>query len=429
MKEPNSQLRQIGLTGATALVIANMIGVGIFTTTGYLLADMPSRGWVLFAWFIGGVMALLGAVCYGALSQRLPESGGEYFFLSRTIHPSVGYISGWLSLFVGFSAPIAASAYGIGVYLRPWVFGVEPRWVGTFAVLLIALAHGAGVRRGLLMQNLMVGFKLLLLVLFLSWSGYKLEESVPLPSWDFQYDTFSVSLVWIFFAYAGWNAVVYIAGEIKEPHRNLSKSMLIGTLAVILLYLALNAVLLWGTDPESIKGKENVASIVAESLGGTRMAGFISFLIVVSLTTSVSAMLMAGPRVYAKMAEDGYLPSFMKSPNPPGCSNMVFQLVVVLLMLWIPRFRDLITYIGFTLGIGTALTVVGLVRLKRKEGASMRVPGWPVIPFLFLLMVLWVTVFSIRNNPFPSFLGLLTLLGGWGAWWVQEKAKERNNSS
>ena len=147
MKEPNSQLRQIGLIGATALVIANMIGVGIFTTTGYLLADMPSRGWVLFAWFIGGVMALLGAVCYGALSQRLPESGGEYFFLSRTIHPSVGYISGWLSLFVGFSAPIAASAYGIGVYLKPWVFGVEPRWVGTFAVLLIALVHGAGVRR------------------------------------------------------------------------------------------------------------------------------------------------------------------------------------------------------------------------------------------------------------------------------------------
>ena len=129
--------------------------------------------------------------------------------------------------------------------------------------------------------------------------------------------------------------------------RGMSSRDNIGTLAVILLYLVLNAVLLWGADPESIKGKENVASIVAESLGGTRMAGFISFLIVVSLTTSVSAMLMAGPRVYAKMAEDGYLPSFMKSPNPPGCSNMVFQLVVVLLMLWIPRFRDLFTYIGF----------------------------------------------------------------------------------
>jgi APA family basic amino acid/polyamine antiporter len=421
VKVSGSEHRQIGLVGATALVIANMIGVGIFTTTGYLLADMPSRGWVLFAWFIGGMMALLGAVCYGALARRLPESGGEYFFLSRTIHPSVGYISGWLSLFVGFSAPIAASAYGIGVYLKPWMFGVDPKWAGTIAILIIALVHGTGVRKGLLMQNLMVGLKLMLLVGFLSWVGFKLDEPTPMPSWDFQYGAFSVSLVWIFFAYSGWNAVVYIAGEIKEPHRNLSKSMLLGTTAVIALYLALNVTLLWGADPEAIKGKENVASIVAESLGGTRLAGFISLLIVVSLTTSVSAMLMAGPRVYAKMAEDGYLPSWMKSPNPPGHANMAIQLVVVLLMLWVPRFRDLITYIGFTLGIGTALTVGGLIRLKRKEGANIRVPGWPVTPALFLAMVLWVTLFSIWNNPLPSFLGLLTVGAGWLAWWIQEK--------
>lgn len=228
-----------------------------------------------------------------------------------------------------------------------------------------------------------------------------------------------------FFAYSGWNAVVYIAGEIKEPQRNLSKSMLLGTAAVIMLYLALNVILLWGADPEAIKGKENVASIVAESLGGTRLAGLISLLIVVSLTTSVSAMLMAGPRVYAKMAEDGYLPSWMKSPNPPGYANMVFQSVIVLLMLWIPRFRDLITYIGFSLGIGTALTVVGLIRLKREEGASIHIPGWPLTPALFLVMVIWVSVFSIWNNPLPSFLSLLTLSGGWLAWWIQEKEKSQ----
>lgn len=420
MKKSRSKLRQIGLFGATSLVIANMIGVGIFTTTGYLLADMPSRAWVLFAWFVGGLMALLGATCYGALAQRLPESGGEYFFLSRTIHPSVGYISGWLSLFVGFSAPIAASAYGMGVYLKPWVYEVDPRWTGTFAVLIIAFAHGKGVRKGLFMQNLLVGIKLSLLFGFLLWASPNLKPATPLPSWDIEYGAFSVSLVWIFFAYSGWNAVVYVAGEMKSPQKNLSKSMFVGTVVVIALYLTINVVLLWGGDPEAMKGKENVASIVANTLGGTRLAAFVSILIIVSLATSVSAMLMAGPRVYAKMADDGYLPVWMKAPNPPGRNNMIFQLVVVLIMLWIPRFRDLITYIGFSLGIGTALTVIGLVRLKIKEKANLHVPGWPLIPIVFLAMVLWVTIFSIWNAPFPSFLGLLTLGGGWLAWWFQE---------
>ncbi|MBT5926690.1 MAG: APC family permease [Verrucomicrobia bacterium] len=429
MSDTDQQRRKVGLAGATALVVANMIGVGIFTTTGFLLADMPSRGWVLFAWLVGGIMALLGAACYGALAQRLPESGGEYFFLSKTIHPSVGYISGWLSLFVGFSAPIAAAAYGVGVYAQPWLFGVEARWTGTFAILMIAFIHGGGVRKGLLLQNLMVGLKLIFLAIFLSWSGFQIEKQPPMPVSEFQFSTFTVSLVWIFFAYSGWNAVVYIAGEVKKPQRNLPRSMLYGTSIVIAFYLALNGVFLWSTPPDAISGKENVASIVAESLGGANLAAFVSLMIVVSLITSISAMLMAGPRVYAKMADDGYLPTWMKSPNPPGWENMVFQVVVVFLLLWIPRFQDLLTYIGFTLGIGTALTVIGLIRLKIKEGRNIHVIGWPLTPVLFLAMVLWVTAFSIWNKPLPSAYGLLTLGLGWFAWWFQEKGKSKRGFS
>ena len=423
MSDTKGQGRKVGLIGATALVVANMIGVGIFTTTGFLMADMPSRGWVLLAWLVGGIMALLGATCYGALAQRLPESGGEYFFLSKTIHPSAGYISGWLSLFVGFSAPIAAAAYGVGVYVQPWSFALEPRWVGTFVILVVALVHGYGVRRGLLMQNLLVCFKLMLLALFLSWGGFQLEQQPSLPVWEFQFSTFTVSLVWIFFAYSGWNAAVYIAGEVNEPERNLPRSMLYGTTIVMALYLALNVLFLWGASSDAIRGKENVASIVADSLGGPVLARFVSLIIVISLTTSISAMLMAGPRVYAKMAEDGYLPAWMKSAHPPVCGNMSFQLVVVLLMLWIPRFKDLLTYIGFSLGIGTALSVIGLIRLKLKEGKGIRVPGWPLTPILFLAMVLWVTIFSIWRHLLPSFYGLLTLCAGWFAWLLQERHK------
>ena len=418
-----ASIRKVGLIGATALVVANMIGTGIFTSTGYQIADMPSRSIILLAWLVGGGMALLGALCYGALARQLPESGGEYFFLSKTIHPSVGYISGWISLLVGFSAPIAAAAYGTGVYCQEWLQGVDPKWIGTVAVLLLGILHGIGVREGVMVQNLVVVFKIVMLIGFIGWSLLHLPSPEQVPAWDLDWGTFSVSLVWIYFAYSGWNAAVYIGGEVRDPDRNLPRAMTFGTIIVVVLYLALNGVFLWSGSLESMAGREDVARVAAESIGGQGLAQWVTLIILVSLMTSISAMLMAGPRVYAKMAEDGYLPRWMKSAQPPGWGNISLQIFVALLLLWIPTFKDLLAYIGFTLGIGTALTVLGLVKLKMKVHPNLNVPGWPVVPLLFLVMVLWVTVFSIWRQPVPSLYGVLTLLIGWVAWWFHRRGE------
>jgi len=418
-----ASIRKVGLIGATALVVANMIGTGIFTSTGYQIADMPSRSIILLAWLVGGGMALLGALCYGALARQLPESGGEYFFLSKTIHPSVGYISGWISLLVGFSAPIAAAAYGTGVYCQEWLQGVDPKWIGTVAVLLLGILHGIGVREGVMVQNLVVVFKIVMLIGFIGWSLLHLPSPEQVPAWDPDWGTFSVSLVWIYFAYSGWNAAVYIGGEVRDPDRNLPRAMTFGTIIVVVLYLALNGVFLWSGSLESMAGREDVARVAAESIGGQGLAQWVTLIILVSLMTSISAMLMAGPRVYAKMAEDGYLPCWMKSAQPPGWGNISLQIFVALLLLWIPTFKDLLAYIGFTLGIGTALTVLGLVKLKMKVHPNLNVPGWPVVPLLFLVMVLWVTVFSIWRQPVPSLYGVLTLLVGWVAWWFHRRGE------
>ncbi|MDC0267884.1 amino acid permease [bacterium] len=417
--------RRIGFMGATALVVANMIGTGIFTSTGFLVADMPSRGAILLAWGIGGGMAMLGALCYGALARSFPISGGEYTFLSRTIHPSAGYVSGWISLFVGFSAPIAAAAYAAGVYIQAWVSVVHPQWIGSLIIVFFGLAHGIGVRQGVLFQNLVVGCKILLLTSFLGWSAVHIQIQPAPPVWDFEMGTFSVSLVWIFFAYAGWNAAVYIGGEVRDPERNLPRAMLLGTGIVIVFYVALNALFLWGTPMDAMSGREDVARIAANHIGGNNLAHWISVTIILALLTSISAMMMAGPRVYAKMSEDGYLPAWMRSASPPGWANIAFQVLVALVLLWVPRFKDLLTYIGFTLGIGTALTVVGLIRLRWKDPKRVHVPGWPVTPFLFLVMVIWVTWFSAWREPIPSLFGFMTLGLGWGAWRLQEHWKPR----
>lgn len=414
--------RQIGMAGATFLVVANMLGVGIFTSTGYQLASIPSRPLILLAWLVGGGIALLGALSYGALARRLPESGGEYFFLSRTIHPAAGYVGGWLSLLVGFSAPIAAATFGLIEYTRTWYeHWIDPRWVGTAVLLAFALLHGLHVRRAVWFQNGIVILKILLIFGLVAGAGATLSPSAPPEGGEIKLGAFVVTLMYISFAYSGWNAAVYLGGEVSDPERTLPRAMMTGTILVIVLYLALNAVFLFGPPAEAIAGQADVARITAMHLGGPGFAEFTSALIAIALLTSISAMIMAGPRVYAKMAEDGYLPRWLGSDTPPATNAVLLQLAIALLMFWIPNFPNLQRYIGFTLGIGTALTVIGLIRLKRQEPDSVSVPGWPWVPVLFLLLVTGITATAVVLDPKPTRWGVATIALGLVAWKVQTR--------
>jgi len=388
--------RQLGLVSATALVVANMIGTGVFTTSGFLLADLKSPWTVLAVWLVGGTIAMLGALSYGALARRIPESGGEYMFLSRTLHPLAGNVAGWVSLVVGFSAPLAAAAFAFGAYAKPWLPGWRPQVAGTLLILVFTALHAAHVQRGAWVQNAAVVLKVALIALFVAFgfTRLRLQEAPGAPSSPLS--DFAISLVWVSFSYSGWNAAIYIGGEVRDPERNLPLSLLLGAGVVTVLYVALNTVFIFATTPTELAGKLEVGQIAARALGGPALATWVTALVALVLVSSVSSLIMAGPRVYARMAEDGYLPRWLAATGArPPRASIALQSALALILLWSATYERLLTWIGFTLSLSTAATVVGLIVLRRREGPQLRVVGWPWVPALFLLFVLFMTGFTL----------------------------------
>lgn len=429
----HGEKRQLGLLSATSLVVATMIGTGIFTTSGFLLADLKEPWAVMTVWIVGAVFAGLGALCYGALSKAIPESGGEYLFVSRTIHPALGSVVGWVTLPVGFAAPLAASAYAFGAYVAEWLPGWHPQLPGTLLILVFSVLHGTHVRRGAWVQNAGVLINLTLIAAFTVFAFGKVTlppvtiansvAAAPLS-------VYAVSLVWVSYSFFGWNSAAYIGGEVINPGRNLPRAMLLGTGVVALLYLGMNFVFLGAAPAHELAGKLEVGRIAARSLGGASAAEVVTVLVSLVLVTSVSSFVMAGPRVYAKMAEDGYMPQWMeaKEGRPPAVSIWV-QSILAICILWAAAFDSLLIYIGFTLSIANAATIVGLVVLRRKKGAELRVPGWPWVPGSFLAIWAVMAVLTFRDRPVECAVGIATLALGLVFWRVGKQAHARRVSS
>ena len=401
---------------AASLVVASMIGTGVFTTSGFLLAELHSPWLVLVAWAVGGAIATLGALSYGALARRIPESGGEYLFLSRTLHPATGYLAGWISLLVGFSAPLAAAAFAFGEYSKSWLAMWSPRVSGTLLIITFSLLHAAHVRRGAWVQNAAVLLKVALIGVFAGVGLSRLPSPRDSTASAFSPAAFGVSLVWISFSYSGWNAAVYLGGEVRDPGRNLPRALLLGTGLVTILYLALNTVFVFAAPREALAGKLEIGRLAGEHLGGPALANAVAALVALTLVSSVSAMVMAGPRVYARMAAEGHLPRWLQAAEGPPRAAVFVQSFVALVMLWSAAYESLLTYIGFTLGLSTAATVLGLLRLRWREGEQLPVPGWPWVPVLFLMSVLAITALSISRRPVESLFGMTTVGVGWLAW-------------
>ncbi|HWN95310.1 MAG TPA: amino acid permease [Methylomirabilota bacterium] len=408
--------RTLGFWSATALVVASMLGTGVFTTSGFLLADLKSPWFVLAAWAVGGLVATLGALSYGALARHIPESGGEYLFLSRTLHPAAGYVAGWISLLVGFSAPLAAAANAFGEYTKDWFPGISPPMTGTILLMVMSAVHAWNVRRGAASQNLAVLLKVLLIASFICLGVARIPGAHAVETATFSLPAFAMSLVWVSFSYAGWNAAIYLGGEVTNPERNLPRSLLTGTLLVTAIYLAINAVFVLAVPAEVISGHLEVGRLAAGHLGGRSWADGATLLICLALVTSVSSFVMTGPRVYARMAADGYLPSWMEQKSGPPRAAILFQFAVALVMLWTASYQSLLTFIGFTLSLSTAATVCGLIVLRRRLGASVPVPGWPWVPVIFVIAVLGMTSLSVARAPLPSLAGLAVLGLGWIFW-------------
>jgi len=418
--------RRLGPWAATALVVANMVGTGVFTTSGILMDILGSPWLVLLTWLLGGVTALLGALCYGALAQRIPESGGEYIFLSRTLHPVAAYVAGWLSLIVGFAVPLGALAFAFAEYLRPWLpHSVDARIVATLLMLGASFIHLGSLTLGARIQAGIVVAEVVLITLFASFGlGRLYPDGFHAAASPGHFGKLGLALVVVSFSYLGWNGAVYIGGEVKDPKRNLPRSLILGTSIVTVLYMALNAFFVFAAPVKELAGRIDVAHVAAAAVGGPRLAAAVSALVALALALCVSALTMTGPQVAARMAADGLLPRlFASSAGRPPRLALLAQLALGLLALWTATFERILTYVGFTLGISMVATIVGLCRLRLKEGPALHVPGWPWVPGLFLAFVVGSTLFTVVQRPFEGLIGIGTLGIGVVAYFVQKRTK------
>ncbi|MFT6863120.1 MAG: amino acid transporter [Akkermansiaceae bacterium] len=409
-----------GFWTLTFLVVANMIGAGVFTTSGFTLASLGDPKLVLLAWLVGGLVALCGAFSYGLLIQRIPLSGGEYVFLSKAVHPFAGFVAGWVSLLAGFSGAIAFAAVALESYLP----GNLPEKLPAVGVIILgATLHGAKRWLGAGVQNTAVILKLLLLALFLGWGAFAIEWGVQ-PSRPVASDSgmlaFAQALVWISLSYSGFNAAVYVAGEATAP-RIVARSLVAGTGVVVLLYLLLNATFVLGAPASEISGQPDVAARAAKWIGGTGFETFTRLIISLALVTSVLSMMMAGPRVYGKMAEDGIIPRIFILREDQVWPAVLLQMSLALLLVFVGSLQDLLGYLGLTLSLSAAVAVGSLF-------LGERVRGWPSLPpALFVIATLGAATLLIVRDPSQALATGVTVLLGAAAYYLANSAPSRED--
>jgi APA family basic amino acid/polyamine antiporter len=395
-----------GFWTLTFLVVANMIGAGVFTTSGFTLASLGDPWIVLLAWFVGGLVALCGAFSYGILIQRMPASGGEYVFLSRAVHPFAGFMAGWISLLAGFSGAIAFAAVALESYL-PGDFPAKLPAVGV--VVLGAALHGGRRWLGVGVQNTAVILKLLLLGICLGWGATSIDwgsDSTRSFQTEGGFLAFAQALVWISLSYSGFNAAVYVAGEATSP-LIVARALVTGTAVVVLLYLLLNAAFVLGAPAAEISGQADVAAVAARWIGGAGFEFFTRVVISIALLTSVLSMMMAGPRVYGKMAEDGVIPKIFVLREDRVWPAVLLQMGLALLLIFVGTLQELLAFLGLTLSLTAAVTVGSLFFGKR-------VRGWAALPpALFTLATLTAASLLIVHDPGQALGASISLvLGG-----------------
>ena len=423
--------RKIDLTAAWSIVVANMIGTGVFTSLGFQLFDTKPGFPILLIWILGGVLAFLGALCYAELATRLPKDGGEYYFLSKIYHPILGFMAGFVSSTVGFAAPIAAAALALGGYLNGVFPGIHQTLTAALIIIGIASIHLLNMRAGVSFQKIFTFIKVGIIILFIGVGFVKgnIQSVVFSPaafSWnDLLNHGLAVSLVWVSFAYSGWNASAYIAGEIINPNRNLSRSILYGTGIVTVLYVLLNMVFMMAAPATALVGVKEVGLVASNYIfgeyGGRFMGGIISILLI----STISSMVLAGPRVLQSMFEKipvaQSLGKRSAAGNPVGA--IVFQTVLSLILMVTLDFDSLIYYIAFTLSLFTTLTAAGIIILRQREGkpAGYKAWGYPVTPILFIGTTLLIAAYFGYTHPKESLSGLGTALLGAILYFISDK--------
>jgi len=448
-------VRRLGLLGATALVVSNMVGTGIFTTSGLLAGDLGDPRLILAVWIVGGLCALAGALCYAELGVNFPSSGGEYVYLSRAYGPTWGFMTGWVSFFAGFSAPIAAGALAFSDYLGYFfpsllagaattieLGGVSLRLgngqlAAAGLILAFTLLNCIGIGRVARVQNVLTAAKVAVILAFIflgfaigagSWDHYAMPaartSTVPLAR------QVAISLFWIMFSYSGWNAATYVAEEIERPGRTLPRALVGGTVLVTVLYLGLNLVFVYGTPLESMKGVLAVGSLAASRLFGSGIAGVFSLLMALAIVSTVNAMVTIGPRVYYAMARQGAFFRFAAQVHPKWRTPVpaVLSQGLCAMLLTVTPFPRLVIYIAFSLTFFTVMSVASLFVFRRRPGwrrlAAVGV-AFPLIPVAFIAVGAWMILYGVMLEPKVSAAAIATIASGAALYRLMERRRSR----
>ena len=434
-------VRQIGVFSASLLVISNMIGTGIFTTSGLIMEALGDPVLLLVCWLCGGLFALCGALCYGELGAKFPHAGGEYVFLRESFGRPMGFLSGWISLVVGFSAPIAAAAIAFSTYLFQalgisagpgfpvGIFGFPvaiisvPNFTAVMVIAGFSLLHYNSLVNGSRVQNFLTVFNFLLVLAFIiagfafgSGSTAYFQKSSGMD--QLSAEAFAVSLIFVSFAYSGWNAAAYIGGEVKKPQKNIPLALVSGTIIVMGLYLLLNAVFIYSMPADQMKGAVDIGALSARFLFGAGIGRVFSIAVAVGILSAVSAMIMTGPRIYYAMARDGVFFAKLAQVNPEGHTpgpSIFLQALVACLMVITASFDSLLIYIGFTLSIFAVFTVFGMMRIRKTRPdlvTAYRTFGYPFTPLLFIGGNLWIIIYMIKSRPVSALFGIGTIALG-----------------
>ena len=424
----------------TAIVIANMVGTGVFTSLGFQLLDIQSGFVILMLWAVGGLIAVSGAMTYAELGAAFPRSGGEYNFLSRIYHPAVGFVAGWTSVTIGFAGPSALAAMTFAAYATS-ILEVAPsvwleRALAVGLVVTLTIVHAGKRRNSGGVQVIFTTLKVAVIVAFCAVAYLLIDEPQPvrfLPTAGdaalFTDSAFAISLIYVSYAYTGWNAATYLSSELENPQRTMPAILLTGTLVVTLLYVALNFIFLYAAPIADLRGQVEVGLIAAKAAFGETGGRFTGLVLAMLLISTVSAMLMAGPRVLQVMGQDFRALRVTARVNEDGIPNTAIYIQSGLAVLFIltSSFESVLLFAGFTLALNSFVTVFGVFVMRWRQPElerPYRTFLYPLPPLIYLALMGWTLWFVLVNRPVEGLFGLGVIVSGLIVYWLLSRGSE-----
>jgi len=432
--------RKLKLFSLTNIVIGDMIGAGIFTTSGLLLAQLHSPMLLLLLWIVGGGIALSGALSYGELGANFPRAGGDYAFLTKLFSPLAGFLSGWVSFLVGFSAPVAASSLAFSEYLirtlpddaLPHQLELTKKVIAISIILIFTVIHYFGLSGGAKIQNFLTVLKIALIMALVftgfaygegSFEHFRVETRGAFEGANLK--SIGLALMWIMFAYSGWNASTYVGSEVHNPLKNIPTSLLIGTFSVTVIYLLLNLLYVYAVPPSEMEGVISIGGLTVNYLFSRSLDQLFSLFIAMILISAISVLIMIGPRVYYAMAQSGHFFGFAGKVNKsrvPGIS-ILMQSGLAILYVLSGTFDQIITFLSFSLGIFPILAVAGVFKLRMKKQSVLKMPGYPLLPALFIAFSITILVLAFLERPVESSIAIGVIGAGIPVYYILNRQK------